>query len=92
MERITLHKKFLPWFWLNLNGNFACVFCCLSLAVVKVCRNCDYCLCNFVIANAEGDRTTPSVVAYTKDGERLVGKVAKRQAIVNHDNTIISIC
>ncbi len=44
-----------------------------------------------VIANAEGDRTTPSVVAYTKDGERLVGKVAKRQAIVNHDNTIISI-
>jgi len=44
-----------------------------------------------VIANAEGDRTTPSVVAYTKDGERLVGKVAKRQAIVNHENTIISI-
>ena len=44
-----------------------------------------------VIANAEGDRTTPSVVAYTKDGERLVGKVAKRQAIVNHDNTVISI-
>jgi len=44
-----------------------------------------------VIANAEGDRTTPSVVAYTKEGERLVGKVAKRQAIVNHDNTIISI-
>ena len=36
-----------------------------------------------VIANAEGDRTTPSVVAYTKEGERLVGKVAKRQAIVN---------
>ena len=44
-----------------------------------------------VIANAEGDRTTPSVVAYTKDGERLVGKVAKRQAVVNHENTIISI-
>ena len=44
-----------------------------------------------VIANAEGDRTTPSVVAYTKEGERLVGKVAKRQAIVNHDNTVISI-
>ncbi len=44
-----------------------------------------------VIANAEGDRTTPSVVAYTKEGERLVGKVAKRQAIVNHENTIISI-
>ena len=44
-----------------------------------------------VIANAEGDRTTPSVVAYTKEGERLVGKVAKRQAIVNHENTVISI-
>ncbi len=44
-----------------------------------------------VIANAEGDRTTPSVVAYTKDGERLVGKVAKRQAIINPDNTVISI-
>ena len=44
-----------------------------------------------VIANAEGDRTTPSVVAYTKDGERLVGKVAKRQAVVNAENTISSI-
>jgi len=44
-----------------------------------------------VIANAEGDRTTPSIVAYTKEGERLVGKVAKRQAIVNADNTIRSI-
>ncbi len=44
-----------------------------------------------VIANAEGDRTTPSVVAYTKEGERLVGKVAKRQAIVNADNTVQSI-
>ncbi|MBP3432076.1 MAG: molecular chaperone DnaK [Clostridia bacterium] len=44
-----------------------------------------------VIANAEGDRTTPSVVAYTKEGERLVGKVAKRQAVINHENTIISI-
>lgn len=44
-----------------------------------------------VIANAEGDRTTPSVVAYTKEGERLVGKVAKRQAIINPDNTVISI-
>ena len=44
-----------------------------------------------VIANAEGDRTTPSVVAYTKEGERLVGKVAKRQAIVNHENTVLSI-
>ena len=44
-----------------------------------------------VIANAEGDRTTPSVVAVTKEGERLVGKVAKRQAIVNSDNTVMSI-
>lgn len=44
-----------------------------------------------VIANAEGDRTTPSVVGVTKDGERLVGKVAKRQAIANHENTVASI-
>ena len=44
-----------------------------------------------VIANAEGDRTTPSEVAVTKEGERLVGKVAKRQAIVNSDNTVMSI-
>ena len=44
-----------------------------------------------VIANAEGDRTTPSVVAYTKEGERLVGKVAKRQAVSNHENTVTSI-
>ena len=44
-----------------------------------------------VIANAEGDRTTPSVVAMTKDGEKLVGEVAKRQAIANHENTISSI-
>ena len=44
-----------------------------------------------VIANSEGVRTTPSVVALTKTGERLVGQVAKRQAVVNADNTIISI-
>jgi molecular chaperone DnaK len=44
-----------------------------------------------VIPNAEGARTTPSVVAFTKDGERLVGQVAKRQAITNPDRTIISI-
>ncbi|MBQ7884847.1 MAG: molecular chaperone DnaK [Clostridia bacterium] len=44
-----------------------------------------------VIANAEGDRTTPSVVAYTKNGDKLVGKVAKRQAVSNHENTIQSI-
>ena len=44
-----------------------------------------------VIANAEGERTTPSVVAYTKNGERLVGTVAKRQAITNHENTVASI-
>lgn len=44
-----------------------------------------------VIPNAEGGRTTPSVVALTKSGERLVGQVAKRQAVVNADNTIQSI-
>ena len=44
-----------------------------------------------VIANAEGARTTPSVVAFTKDGERLVGQVAKRQAITNPDKTVSSI-
>ena len=44
-----------------------------------------------VIPNAEGNRTTPSVVAFTKDGERLVGQVAKRQAITNPDRTVISI-
>ncbi|MDF2626603.1 MAG: dnaK [Symbiobacteriaceae bacterium] len=44
-----------------------------------------------VIENAEGDRLTPSVVAFSKTGERLVGKVAKRQAITNPDRTIISI-
>ena len=44
-----------------------------------------------VIANAEGSRTTPSVVAFTKDGERLVGQIAKRQAITNPDRTVASI-
>jgi len=44
-----------------------------------------------VIPNAEGSRTTPSVVAFTKDGERLVGAIAKRQAITNPQNTIFSI-
>lgn len=44
-----------------------------------------------VIPNAEGGRTTPSVVAFTKDNERLVGAVAKRQAITNPDRTVISI-
>ena len=44
-----------------------------------------------VIANAEGTRTTPSVVAFSKDGERMVGAVAKRQAITNPDKTISSI-
>jgi molecular chaperone DnaK len=44
-----------------------------------------------VIPNAEGARTTPSVVAFTKSGERLVGEVAKRQAITNSENTIFSI-
>src|SRR5229473_2569426 len=44
-----------------------------------------------VIPNAEGNRTTPSVVAFTKSGERLVGQVAKRQAITNPANTVYSI-
>jgi molecular chaperone DnaK len=44
-----------------------------------------------VIPNAEGSRTTPSVVAWTKDGERLVGQVAKRQAVTNPENTVSSI-
>src|SRR5881409_872073 len=44
-----------------------------------------------VIANQEGGRTTPSVVAFTKGGERLVGQVAKRQAVTNPENTIYSI-
>ena len=44
-----------------------------------------------VIPNPEGSRTTPSVVAFTKNGERLVGQTAKRQAITNHDGTVSSI-
>ena len=44
-----------------------------------------------VIPNAEGNRTTPSVVAFSKTGERMVGQVAKRQAITNPDRTISSI-
>ena len=44
-----------------------------------------------VIENAEGGRTTPSVVAFAKDGQRLVGSPAKRQAVTNPENTIFSI-
>ncbi|WP_290658688.1 Hsp70 family protein, partial [Kocuria sp.] len=44
-----------------------------------------------VIANAEGNRTTPSVVAFSKDGETLVGDVAKRQAVTNVDRTVASV-
>ena len=44
-----------------------------------------------IIANAEGNRTTPSVVAFSTDGERMIGHVAKRQAITNPDRTILSI-
>jgi molecular chaperone DnaK len=44
-----------------------------------------------VLANAEGLRTTPSVVAFTKTGERLIGQPAKRQAVVNSENTVFSI-
>src|SRR5678810_909868 len=44
-----------------------------------------------VVVNQEGGRTTPSVVGFTKDGERLVGQVAKRQAVTNPDNTVFSV-
>src|SRR6201981_1905781 len=44
-----------------------------------------------VIPNQEGGRTTPSVVAFTKSGERLAGQVAKRQAVTNAENTVYSI-
>ena len=44
-----------------------------------------------VITNPEGSRLTPSVVAFTKTGERLVGQVAKRQAVTNSENTVFSI-
>ena len=44
-----------------------------------------------VIPNQEGNRTTPSVVAFTEKGERLVGQIAKRQAITNPENTVFSI-
>ena len=44
-----------------------------------------------VIANAEGNRTTPSVVAFSKTGERMVGQVAKRQAVTNHERTVAAI-
>ena len=44
-----------------------------------------------VIVNQEGSRTTPSIVAFTKEGERLVGQVAKRQSVTNPDSTVFSI-
>ncbi|KAA0038169.1 stromal 70 kDa heat shock-related protein [Cucumis melo var. makuwa] len=44
-----------------------------------------------IVTNAEGQRTTPSVVAYTKSGDRLVGQLAKRQAVVNPENTFFSV-
>ena len=44
-----------------------------------------------VIENAEGDRTTPSIIAYTNDGETLVGQSAKRQAVTNPTNTLFAI-
>ena len=44
-----------------------------------------------VIENAEGARTTPSIVAFAKDGERLIGQPAKRQAVTNPDNTVFAV-
>jgi molecular chaperone DnaK len=44
-----------------------------------------------VLVNQEGSRITPSIVAFTKEGERLVGQVAKRQAVTNPENTVFSI-
>ena len=44
-----------------------------------------------VIPNREGSRTTPSMVAFTEDGERLVGQIAKRQAITNPENTVFAV-
>ena len=44
-----------------------------------------------VVANAEGFRTTPSVVGYTKSGDQLVGQIAKRQAVMNPENTFYSV-
>ena len=44
-----------------------------------------------IVTNSEGGRTTPSVVAYTKNGERLVGQIAKRQGVVNPSNTFSSV-
>ena len=44
-----------------------------------------------VITNSEGSRTTPSVVGFAKDGDRLVGQTAKRQAVTNPENTVFSI-
>src|SRR5476651_2006194 len=56
-------------------------------SVVAVMEGCE----PKVIANEEGGRTTPSVVGFTKDGEKLVGQVAKRQAITNPENTVYSV-
>ena len=44
-----------------------------------------------VVENAEGDRTTPSIIAYSNEGETLVGQPAKRQAVTNPDNTLFAI-
>ena len=60
---------------------------CTTNSVVSVIEGGD----PVVITNPEGSRTTPSVVAFTKDDERLVGQVAKRQAVTNPENTIFSI-
>src|SRR5690606_27823178 len=64
-----------------------CAYTTLFRSVVAVMEGGD----PVVIPNAEGGRTTPSVVAFAKDGERLVGQVARRQAITNPKNTVFSI-
>ena len=68
-------------------GKIICIYLCTTNSCVPVMERGH----TVVIPNNEGARTTPSVVAFTNNGERLVGQVAKRQAITNHDRTVASI-